>query len=91
MTDEDRHTRRHERYPFSRAIEYAPESEQKRILTGYAVNLSESGICFASSSMLEKGEEIWIRTRLPNAHQTGTVIWNAKIGETLYKAGVRFN
>lgn len=90
MTDEDRHKRRHERYPFSRAIEYVPACEQRKTLTGYAVNLSESGICFASSSMLEQGQEIRIKTRLPISHQAGIVIWNVKIAETLYKAGVRF-
>lgn len=91
MTDENRHTRRHERYPFVRAIEYAPTSGEKKTLTGYGVNLSESGICFASSTWIEKGQEIRFRTRLPTSHQTGIVMWNAKIDETLFKAGVMFS
>jgi hypothetical protein len=89
MAAEDREKRRHDRYPFSRAIEYVPVPD-KKVLKGFAVNISEAGLCFASSYSFEKGQQIGIRTKLPVLHQEGVIVWSYKIDETLYKAGVKF-
>ena len=88
---DDSKKRRYERHAFSRAIEYvAPPGDAKRVIKGYAINISEAGLCFASTDVIKEGQEIGIKTELPVMHRKGIVVWSRKIDETLYKAGLRF-
>ena len=88
---DDSKTRRYERHVFSRAIEYVvPPGDAKKVIKGYAINISEAGLCFASTNVINEGQEIGIKTELPVLHRRGVVIWSRKIDETLYKAGLRF-
>jgi hypothetical protein len=94
MTPDESKKRRHERHTFTHAIEYVSDSESTeevlRVSRGYAINISESGLCFASADIIREGQKIRISSSLPVPYQTGIVVWSSMIDDTLYKAGLEF-
>lgn len=94
MTDDGSKKRRHIRHTFTHAIEYVSDSEGDeevlKVSKGYAINISESGLCFASADVIRKGQKIRISTSLPVPYQTGIVVWSSMLEESLYKAGIEF-
>ncbi len=79
--------RRHIRYPYLVDLEYmlkSPATEDP--LQGTVVNLSRSGMSLFITRPLDVGQEIIIKSMLPNLAQTVIVRWIRKV-EGCYKIG----
>ena len=66
--------RKMDRRPDDRRIEYRAD-ENGEIMTGTAVDISNSGLRLKLSSPLATGQTIHIDTELPNACRQGLVMW----------------
>ena len=81
--------RRYERYSFPRAVKYIliPDNNG-RVFDGFAVNISDCGLCISTPYILGKGQELTIKTKLPVSNQTGVVCWIKKFDDNLCKVGL---
>ncbi len=83
--------RRQARYAYHADMEYMlkpPTADE--ILKGAVVNLSNSGMSFFIAKPLAIGQEIIIRSNLPNRAQTAVVRWIKQVGGC-YKIGAECN
>ncbi|MEW6108573.1 MAG: hypothetical protein AB1632_05285 [Nitrospirota bacterium] len=78
------------RYDFHHTIEYVLNSSAPhKIFRGVTVNQSNSGLCLYVFYSLNEGQEIIITDGL-RVFKTGSVRWNMKIDDDIYKVGLRF-
>jgi hypothetical protein len=83
--------RRHVRYTYFADMEYLPKPPATdEILLGAVVNVSNSGMSLFITKPLEIGQEITIRSSLPNLAQTAVVRWIKQVGGC-YKIGAECN
>jgi hypothetical protein len=83
--------RRHVRYTYLADMEYMlkpPIADE--ILQGAVVNVSNSGMSLFITKPLDIGQEITIRSSLPNLAQTAVVRWIKQVGGC-YKIGAECN
>jgi len=83
--------RRHARYAYLADMEYmlkAPAADE--ILKGAVVNLSNSGMSLFITKPLAVGQEITIRSNLPNFAEAAVVRWIKQVGGC-YKLGAECN
>ena len=83
--------RRHLRYTYLANMAYMlnpPTSGE--IFECAVVNISDSGMNFFISRLLDIGQEITIRGDLPNLARTAVVRWTKKLGE-FYSVGLECN
>jgi PilZ domain len=83
--------RRHVRYAYHADMEYMLKpSAADEILKGAVVNLSDSGMSLFIAKPLAIGQEITVRTNLPNSARTAVVRWIKQVGGC-YKIGAACN
>jgi len=83
--------RRHVRYAYHADMEYMlklPAADE--ILLGAVVNMSDSGMSLFIAKPLAIGQEITIKSNLPNRAQTAVVRWIKQVGGC-YKIGAECN
>src|SRR4030042_3239252 len=81
--------RKHQRQDFSyAAIEYVlhPDNNNQTFI-GFALNLSNSGLCFYTPKHLNTGQEVSIKSNLPVFSKKATVCWIEKYDSFFYKMG----
>ncbi|MEJ2684208.1 MAG: PilZ domain-containing protein [Candidatus Sulfobium sp.] len=83
--------RRYRRSIFPSTIEYGIKTEVTgETFKGVAVNISESGLCLYTSSVLNEGQEISIMSVLPVPSRTAAVRWSKSLNADVCKVGLMF-
>ncbi len=85
-------TRRFERRPLTKAIEYimnvsGSDGQKAMCLRGSTVDISEAGVGIETDYPLAPGHTLWFNGGI---NKTGTVLWSRRT-ESAYRAGVRFD
>jgi len=89
--EQGKELRRHGRRNYENTIHYClnPRSDEG-LLIGYGIDISEFGISMVTSYLLQKGQEITIKSSLPVAHRSAIVRWIKKHKENWYQVGLEF-
>jgi hypothetical protein len=89
---ENKERRSYERSDFANRIVYVSADDPSYILIkGVTMNISETGLCFATFTAPKKDERIWIlESILPIHRQKGTVRWIKKMESDICKVGLMF-
>jgi putative methionine-R-sulfoxide reductase with GAF domain len=83
--------RKYPRYDFTSPVEYVLESQiDKNNFKGISTNLSKAGMCLLSPHQLNRGQEIQIRSNLPDYNQKAVIRWSTNLNDILCKAGLEF-
>jgi hypothetical protein len=83
--------RSHVRYTYIADMEYMLKTRATdEILQGAVVNVSNSGMSLFVTKPLDIGQEITIKSNLPNLAQTAVVRWIKQVGGC-YKIGAECN
>jgi hypothetical protein len=92
VTPENKERRSHERRDFANRIVYvSAEDPDYGLVKGVTMNMSETGLCFATFTAPKKDDKIWIlESMLPIHGQKGTVRWIKKMESDIYKVGLMF-
>jgi hypothetical protein len=92
VTPDNKERRSHERRDFANRIVYvSADNPDYPLIKGVTMNISETGLCFATFTAPIKDEKIWIlESMLPIHRQKGTVRWIKKMESDIYKVGLMF-
>jgi hypothetical protein len=92
VNPENRERRIHERRDFANRIVYvSPANADHGLVKGVTMNMSKTGLCFATFTPVKKNDTIWIlKSMLPIYCQKGTVRWIRKMQSHVYKVGLKF-
>jgi hypothetical protein len=92
VTPDNKERRSHGRRDFANRIVYVSANDPSdSLLKGVTVNISETGLCFATFTPPKKDEKIRIlESIIPICRQGGTVRWIEKIDSDIYKVGLMF-
>jgi hypothetical protein len=92
VTPENKERRTAQRRDFANRIVYvSPDNTDYTLIKGVTMNMSETGLCFATFTPPKKDETIWIlESMLPIHRQKGTVRWIKKMESDIYKVGLMF-
>jgi hypothetical protein len=92
VTPENKERRTAQRRDFANRIVYvSADNPDYTLIKGVTMNMSETGLCFATFTPPEKDEKIWIlESMLPIHRQKGTVRWIKKMESDIYKVGLMF-
>jgi hypothetical protein len=92
VTPDNKERRSHERRDFANRIVYVSADDPDcTLIKGVMMNISETGLCFATFTAPIKDEKIWIlESMLPIHRQKGTVRWIKKMESDIYKVGLMF-
>ena len=72
-------------------IEYVlGPSSSGEIHKAVTINVSESGIGLYVFKPLAEGQQIMIKNAIRGSRKTGTIRWNKKVNESIYRVGVMF-
>lgn len=83
--------RKHPRYDFSDTIEYRVNpASLDNICSGLILNISESGICFYTSTSLNIGQDLIIKTSLQAPVVRARITWVKEYRDDLFKVGAMF-
>ena len=83
--------RKEERQDYPYEIEYVTDPlTTYEIFTAVAVNISNSGLCLYTSTPLNEGQEITIKSTIPAPSQIAVVRWIEKLNDFYYKVGLQF-
>jgi hypothetical protein len=85
--------RKHQRQDFPYAVgEYVlnPDSTNGTFI-GFSLNLSDTGLCFYTSKLLNVMQEVVIKGNGLVSSQIATVRWIEKYDDFFYKVGLSFN
>jgi hypothetical protein len=92
VTSENKERRSHERRDFANRIVYvSADNPDYTLIKGVTMNISETGLCFATFTEPFNDERILIlESMLPIHRQKGTVRWVKKMESDIYKVGFMF-
>jgi hypothetical protein len=92
VAPENKERRSHQRRDFANRIVYvSADNPDYTLIKGVTMNISETGLCFATFTAPVKNENIWIlESMLPIHSQRGTVRWIKKMESDIYKVGLMF-
>jgi hypothetical protein len=92
VTPENKERRSHERRDFANRIVYvSADNPDYALIKGVTMNISETGLCFATFTAPKKDEKIWIlESMLPIHRQKGIIRWIKKTESDVYKVGLMF-
>jgi hypothetical protein len=92
VTHENKERRSHKRRDFANRIAYvSADDPDYTLIKGVTMNISETGLCFATFTAPIKEEKLWIlESILPIHRQKGTVRWIKKLESDIYKVGLMF-
>lgn len=83
--------RKDDRKDYPHEIEYVIDPHTTyEIFKAVAVDISKSGLCIYTSTPLNEGQEITIRSILPVDSQIAVVRWIEKLNDFYYKVGLQF-
>jgi hypothetical protein len=60
------------------------------IFVGYSLNLSDSGMCIYTSTVLKTGQEIILKSDQPRLYKKAAVRWVERYDSFFYKVGLEF-
>jgi hypothetical protein len=60
------------------------------IYVGYSLNLSDSGMCIYTSTVLKTGQEIILKSDQPRLYKKAAVRWVERYDSFFYKVGLEF-
>ncbi len=89
---ENKERRSHQRVDYANRIVYAlSDSRDSDLFKGVTINMSESGLCFATFTPVKKSETVLIvNSILPIHCDKGTVCWTRKMQSDVYRVGLKF-
>jgi hypothetical protein len=92
VTPDNKERRSHGRRDFANRIVYVSADDPSySLIKGVTMNISETGLCFATFTAPKKDERIRIlESILPIHRQEGTVRWIEKMESDIYKVGLMF-
>jgi len=79
--------RKEKRYPISLEINYSLH-DNRRLLEGVAVNISNTGLGLKHKNLLVKNQKVLLHTPLPVASNSATVCWTSALDDGSYLAGL---
>ena len=83
--------RKEERFEYPHEIEYVVDPlTTYEVFKAVAINISNSGLCLYTSTPLNEGQQITIKSTLPVHSQTAIVRWIQKLNDFYYKVGLTF-
>jgi hypothetical protein len=81
---------RHDRCSIECEIEFFLDLSSQNTYKGYIENISESGCCLITSALLEKEQEIVIKTNIFLPSHSASVCWVEHIEPGQYRVGLNF-
>ena len=83
--------RKYERCTFSQVIAYSfPSCLGDKFSTGLLHDMSYSGLCLITRSLLQPGQEILVKSSLLSKATTAIVRWCCDVDSSKYKVGLEF-
>ncbi len=82
-------TRSEPRRPFYSPIEFVTIEDRDETLKGFAVNISDSGLCIHTVVPLRESQEITIMTDLPTVRRKFVVRWCTRLLKDFFAVGLK--